>query len=99
MLYGTSWLSPLDLDLRGKASRFVRPYPVEVLKAGMGVGLGRQQLTLRSFEGEVGAGELSEAKEIYFPLYPEDPRFEEQCARRGEDPEAIRNALKAARPT
>jgi hypothetical protein len=93
MLYGTSALSPLKSDQEATGSRYVRPYPVEAIKAGMGVGLGRQELTLRTFAGEVGSGDLFSVQEIYFPLYPEDPRFDAQCARRGVDPEKLRAEL------
>lgn len=92
LLYGISWLSPIDFDQDGTATRFICAIESEEGKLELTIGVGHQDFVM---EGDrwtmLGLGSIGE---IMIALFMDDPRFDQKCKARGLDPEAARHSMK-----
>jgi hypothetical protein len=91
LLYGISWLSPIDFDQDGTATRFICAIEIEEGQMALSVGVGHQDFVI---EGErlalFGLGSIAE---IMVTLLMDDPKFDQKCKARGLDPDEVRQSI------
>jgi hypothetical protein len=95
LLYGLTWAIGNEYERAGRMTRFVAHLDGEDVGAlrASGLGVGQQDLTIRSPEGAVRLFGLGSVAEISFPLDMRDPRFDERARARGIDPDEVRRRM------
>ena len=95
LLYGLTWALGDEYDRDGRMTRFIAHLNDDEL-AGLGasgVGVGQQDLFVRSREGGGSLFGLGSVAEISFPLDVSDPRFDDKARARGIDPDEARRRV------
>jgi len=95
LLYGLTWMIGNEFDRDGRMTRFVSHLDSEELGAlgASGMGVGQQDLTIRSQDGRGSLFGLGSVAEISFPLDMRDPLFDEKARARGIDPNEVRRRM------
>jgi hypothetical protein len=98
LLYGLTWAIGNEFDRGGRMTRFVAHIDGEEVGAlgASGLGVGQQDLTIRSPDGGGSLFGLGSVAEISFPLDMRDPRFDEKARARGIDPDDVRRSMGGA---
>jgi hypothetical protein len=89
MLYGLTWFIGSEMDRSGQMTRFVAHLDSEEFTA-YGMGVGQQDLSIRSRDGGETLFGIGSIAEISFPLDMRDHRFDEKARSRGIDPDEVR---------
>jgi len=92
LLYGVSWRSPHGHDRDGTVTRFGCHVTLDPPSPLSGLGVGHQDMLLKSEEGTTLLG-YAAIGEIMVALEVEDLRFEEKCRGRGLEPEQVRAVI------
>jgi hypothetical protein len=98
LLYGLTWAIGNEFDRAGRMTRFVAPLDGEevgVLGAS-GIGVGQQDFSVRSRDGDCCLFGLGSVAEISFPLDMRDPQFDTKARARGIDPDEVRRSMGGA---
>ncbi len=92
LLYGLTWAIGNEFDRDGRMTRFVAHLDGEEVGTlgASGIGVGQQDLSVRSQDGGARLFGLGSVAEISFPLDMRDPRFDEKARARGIDPNEVR---------
>jgi hypothetical protein len=94
LLYALTWAIGNEYDRAGRMTRFVAHLDGEEIGAigASGIGVGQQDLSIRSQDGGSSLFGLGSVAEISFPLDMHDPRFDEKARARGIDPDEVRRS-------
>jgi len=95
LLYGLTWSIGNEFDRDGRMTRFVAHLDGEELGTlgASGIGVGQQDLSVRSPDSGARLFGLGSVAEISFPLDIRDPRFDEKARARGIDPDEVRRRM------
>ena len=95
LLYGVTWEIGNEFDREGRMTRFVAHLDSEEVGGlgASGLGVGQQDLSIRSEDGGATLFGLGSVAEISFPLDMRDPRFDEKARARGIDPDEVRRRM------
>lgn len=98
LLYGLSWSIGDELDRAGRMTSFVAHLNGAEASAmgATGIGVGQQDLTVRSPDGGARLFGLASVEEVAFPLDMSDLRFDEKARARGIDPDEVRRRMRRA---
>jgi hypothetical protein len=91
LLYGISWLSPINFDQDGTATRFICAMETEEGKPAMTIGVGHQDFVIER-DGQTLFG-LGSIGELMVAIFVDDPKFDRKCKARGLDPKAVRQSM------
>lgn len=95
LLYGLTWAIGNEYDRDGRMTRFVQHLHVEGIDAlgASGIGVGQQDLSIRSSDGGGRLFGIGSVSEISFPLDMRDPQFDRKARLRGIDPDEVRRQM------
>jgi hypothetical protein len=95
LLYGLTWAIGNEYDRAGRMTRFVAHLDGEEVGGlgASGIGVGQQDLSIRSQDGGSSLFGLGSVAELSFPLDMRDPRFDDKARARGIDPDEVRRRM------
>lgn len=95
LLYGLTWAIGIEFDRAGRMTRFVAHFGGEEVGSlgASGIGVGQQDFSVGSHDGESKLFGLGSVAEISFPLDMRDPRFDAKARARGIDPDEVRRSM------
>jgi hypothetical protein len=95
LLYGLTWAIGNEYDRAGRMTRFVAYLNAEEVGAlgASGIGVGQQDLSIRTQDGRGNLFGLGSVAELSFPLDLHDPRFDEKARARSIDPDEVRRRM------